>query len=54
MAGNSRLNRTRCCICKEMFSGYGNNPFPIKNKGRCCDNCDETIVIPKRIRRIRK
>ena len=26
----------------------GNNADPI-NDGRCCDNCDATVVFPKRI-----
>lgn len=39
----------RCCICKNIFEGYGNNPAPLKNKGRCCDTCDD-LVIAERIR----
>lgn len=38
-----------CCICGGEIIGYGNNPFPVKSEGRCCDRCDETIVIPRRI-----
>ena len=30
---------------------YGNNAEPV-NHGRCCDMCDEQIVIPHRIRLI--
>jgi len=46
----------RCSICgKEIIphpiSGWdqGNNAEPV-NDGRCCDECDQTVVIPRRIR----
>ena len=35
----------RCCICGRTFTGYGNNPAPIKNKGRCCDGCNLQVVV---------
>ncbi len=43
-----------CSICEEPIptTSYGwsegNNAQPI-NDGRCCDNCDATVVFPKRI-----
>lgn len=37
-----------CCICGKTFVGYGNNPYPIKNEGRCCDSCNQ-LVIQERI-----
>ena len=46
-----------CSICNEPIptTSYGwsegNNAQPI-NDGRCCDNCDATVVIPKRIERV--
>jgi len=48
----------KCCICGDEIQPKGpkgtwtsgNNAMPVK-KGRCCDNCDERIVIPERIRR---
>ena len=43
-----KLNRIqRCSICKEGYEGFGNNAYPFK--GRCCDECNETIVIPARL-----
>ena len=39
----------KCCICGRKFIGYGNNPRPVKWKGRCCDYCDSRYVIPARI-----
>lgn len=41
-----------CSICYREFTEYGNNAEPI-NDGRCCDDCDNQIVIPARIQLIR-
>lgn len=41
-----------CCICKKHFSERGNNPFPIKKKGVCCDDCNHFEVIPARMKLI--
>lgn len=40
-----------CCICGRAFSGYGNNPDPVvkDENARCCDDCNASVVIPKRI-----
>ena len=45
----------KCSICgleikKHPITGWdeGNNAEPL-NSGRCCDDCDEDYVIPKRI-----
>ena len=40
-----------CCICGKEFKGYGNNPYPVnKEEGaRCCDECNDKVVIPARI-----
>ena len=42
----------RCVICHEHFTGFGNNPDPIKNYGDCCDACNTNKVIPERMRQI--
>ena len=41
----------KCCICGKEIKGYGNNPWPISTnkEDRCCDECNFTIVVPKRI-----
>ena len=47
-----------CCLCGDIFEGYGNNPDPVTDlEGRyydeedeCCDNCNSTVVIPTRIK----
>ena len=49
------MNETKlqkCCICGRLFSGIGNNPYPVKKRGRCCDGCNSTRVIPERVRRL--
>lgn len=38
-----------CCICGEPIEGYGNNPRPYKQEGRCCDACNSKFVIPARL-----
>ena len=41
----------KCNICKAPYNGYGNNAAPVKD-GRCCDICNQTIVIPARMQNI--
>lgn len=40
-----------CCVCGCEFEGYGNNPYPLVNdeEARCCDECNDAVVIPARI-----
>ena len=44
--------KTTCCICGKPFKGYGNNPWPIAEKGVCCDKCNLTQVIPARLQQM--
>ena len=40
-----------CCLCGDVFYGYGNNPAPLaRSSKRCCDMCNMTKVIPARLR----
>lgn len=40
-----------CCLCGKLFTGYGNNPWPLASNGcRCCDECNLNKVVPARIR----
>ena len=43
-----------CCICGGVFTGYGNNPYPVdeNENARCCDNCNALYVIPARLDRL--
>jgi ABC-type polysaccharide transport system permease subunit len=35
-----------CSICKKKYVGFGNNAEPI-NDGRCCDKCNNTVIIER-------
>lgn len=41
------LELHRCCICGQSFCGYGHNPYPIKERGVCCDKCNELTVLKR-------
>ena len=39
-----------CSICNnEINDEFGNNAEPV-NDGRCCSDCNSTVVIPARIK----
>jgi hypothetical protein len=38
----------RCSICGKAYVERGNNAEPV-NEGRCCDECNATIVLPARL-----
>ena len=41
-----------CSICKnEIYTEHGHNAEPVNN-GRCCDMCNQKIVIPIRIKQM--
>lgn len=40
----------KCCICGKEIHGHGNNPYPVKDEGRCCAECNAAIVIPERLK----
>lgn len=49
------INRKfRCCICREYSRGYGNDPRPIKDKGKCCDTCYFREVSPEKLKLIKE
>ena len=43
----------RCCICGEEHRGFGNNPYPLRDNGRCCDRCNGLVIV-ERIRRMER
>lgn len=45
----SKDQKYTCIICGVESEGYGSNPDPVIDSGRCCDNCNYTVVLPKRI-----
>lgn len=38
-----------CCICGKRHTGYGNNPYPLKENGECCPECN-VKVLAERVR----
>lgn len=42
----------QCIICKKPFEGFGNNPAPITDVGQCCNTCNITKVIPRRLKEL--
>ena len=45
----TKRKKVYCCICGKEIKGYGNNPWPVKDKGLCCDECNLEVVIPTRL-----
>jgi hypothetical protein len=43
-----------CCLCGEPYTGYGNDPWPVKDEGRCCNGCNTSLVIPERLKRYKQ
>jgi hypothetical protein len=35
-----------CSICFRKYKGFGNNASPI-NIGRCCDDCNDLVIIAR-------
>ena len=55
----TELNKVKCSICNgyikplknddgDVVWKHGNNAMPV-NDGRCCDDCNWDVVIPKRL-----
>lgn len=38
-----------CCICGKKFMEYGNDPWPVRKNGICCDDCNNRFVVPARL-----
>lgn len=49
------MSRIKCCLCGKVIKpnafGWagGNNPWPLKDSGQCCDDCNREKVIPARL-----
>lgn len=42
-----------CCLCGKDAGEYGHNAQPIRD-GRCCDACNDTEVVPVRIKMVKR
>jgi hypothetical protein len=47
-AKKSTKEWSNCVICNKEYVGFGNNAEPVA-QGRCCDECNRTTVIVKRL-----
>lgn len=36
-----------CVLCGQPIIGYGNNPWPLAEEGRCCDECNELVIMAR-------
>jgi len=43
-----------CVLCGKAMYEFGNNPYPLKGHGRCCDICNITKVVPARLDAIQR
>lgn len=53
-----------CCFCGKTYTNYGNSTWGcwsreeemmgVGEKQRCCNECNETVVIPSRVMLMRK
>jgi hypothetical protein len=41
-----------CVICKKTACGYSNSPYPVKQRGGCCDECNMKYVTKARVDRL--
>lgn len=42
--------KEKYCICGQEIKGVGNDPYPVREEGRCCQYCNYTVVLPERIK----
>ena len=33
-----------CVLCGAEIKGYGHNPYPLADEGKCCDSCNVDVV----------
>ena len=38
------MEKETCCICGKEINGHGNNPVPLKDSGKCCNECNELVI----------
>ena len=34
----------KCVLCGKKIKGWGNNPYPLAEKGECCNACNEKVI----------
>lgn len=38
------MEKYTCCLCGKEFEGFGNNPYPLSEEGRCCNICNNEVI----------
>ena len=38
------MEKYTCCLCGKEFEGFGNNPYPLSEEGRCCNMCNDEVI----------
>lgn len=51
---DERALANKCVLCGAPLEGWGNNPWPLSDRGNCCDECNNEKVIPARLKEIAK
>lgn len=46
----AKEDKEKCVLCGKEIEGYGNNPAPLADEGKCCDSCNSKRVIPARLK----
>tara|TARA_B100000424_G_scaffold182971_1_gene141799 strand:- start:283 stop:435 length:153 start_codon:yes stop_codon:yes gene_type:complete len=41
------MTKIKCVICEAPIKSFGHNPDPISNTGRCCDSCNNLVIIAR-------
>ncbi len=44
----------QCVICENTFEGFGNNPYPLSEEGKCCDVCNIDVIVARYRNIVRK
>ena len=44
------VDSEKCILCGESIGEWGNNPYPMAEKGECCNTCNTERVVPERLR----
>ena len=41
------MTKIKCVICEAPIKSFGHNPDPISDTGRCCDSCNNLVIIAR-------
>ena len=41
------MRKIKCVICEGPIKSFGHNPDPISETGRCCDSCNNLVIIAR-------